>query len=71
MRLRANIDALLDRRAALSIKNKYKVNRQLPEACKAIKNCTELRVLSNLIVLSRYMKDCLCLVEPDAIYQWY
>ena len=71
MRLCANIDASLDRRAALSVKNKYKVNRQLPEARKAIKNCAKLRVLSNLIVLSRYMKDCLCLVEPDAIHQWY
>jgi len=59
MCLCANIDASLDRWAALSVKDKHKVNGQLPEAREAIKNHVELRVLSNLVVLSRHMKDCL------------
>ena len=71
MGLCANIDASLDRWVALSVEDKDKMNRQLSEASEAIENYAELGVLSNLVVLSRHMKDRLCLVKPDAIHQQY
>ena len=71
MGLCANIDTSLDRWAALSVEDKDKMNRQLSEASEAIENYAELGVLSNLVVLSRHMKDRLCLVKPDAIHQQY
>ena len=67
----ANIDASLNWWAALSVKDKDKVNRQLVEVHEAVKYYVELKVLSNLVVLSWNMKYCLWLVEPDAIYQQY
>ena len=67
----ANIDASLNWWAALSVKDRDKVNRWLVEVHEAVKYYVELKVLSNLVVLSWNMKYCLWLVEPDAIYQQY
>ena len=67
MGLCANIDASLNWWAALSVKDKDKVNRRLVEVHEAVKYYVELKVLSNLVVLSWHMKYCLWLVEPDAI----
>ena len=62
VRLDANIDPSFQGWAVFSIENKNQVNRELAEACNAVKKDAELRIFANLVMHARHMEDRLGLV---------